>query len=62
MSAAKCPNGHDKNTVGVGPGGCMECKREAARRYRQKRKDGVPLQDNKRQARTDLGYQEVADS
>jgi len=50
-----CKNGHDKLTSGwTQLNGCRECKREAARRYREARKAGKPLQENKRQRRTDL--------
>ena len=56
----KCRNGHDKDVVGVNAkGACMECKREAARRYLENRKAGVPLNERKRQARTDLGYDTI---
>ena len=55
----KCRNGHPRARVGTNSrGACMECKREAARRYREARRAGVPLNERKRQARTDLGYAE----
>ena len=51
-----CRNGHDRKRVGVNArGACMECKRVAARRFREARAAGVPLNERKRQARTDLG-------
>jgi hypothetical protein len=40
----------------------MECKREAARRFREARAAGVPLNDRKRQARTDLGHDTIGDT
>ena len=58
--AEKCRNGHDRTRAGVNArGACMECKREAARRFREARAAGVPLNERKRQARTDLGRTEV---
>lgn len=56
-----CPNGHDKNIVGVrkNGNGCNECKREASRRFAAARKAGVPLNATKRQPRVDLGYAEI---
>ena len=55
-----CRNGHDRKRAGVNArGACMECKREAARRFREARAAGVPLNERKRQARTDLGRTEI---
>jgi hypothetical protein len=58
---ALCRNGHDKDAAGVNArGACMECKRIAARTYAARRAAGVPLNERKRQARTDLGYAVIA--
>ena len=62
MSANKCRNGHDKDVVGwTEKNGCRECKREAARRYAEARKAGVPINTKKSQVRTDLGYDTFKD-
>lgn len=57
-----CKNGHDKKETGwTALNGCRECKREASRRYLAARKAGAPLQENKRQARSDLGRDKVGE-
>ncbi len=58
-----CRNGHDRARAGVNArGACMECKREAARRFREARAAGVPLNERKQQPRTDLGRETIGDA
>jgi hypothetical protein len=58
----KCKKNHDLAVLGRNnQGACIACKRAASAKYAAARKAGVPLQENKRQARTDLGYDEIGD-
>jgi len=61
MAANLCRNGHDLDVVGsrANGNGCNECKREASRRYRERRAAGEPMVENRRHVRTDLGYNEL---
>ena len=61
MTTNICANGHNTDETGGrdNRGRCRACNREASKRYEAARKAGIPLVENRRHVRTDLGYDEL---